>query len=170
MERTPTVEVRMARPADSAGMARVHVASWQETYRGMMSDEILDDPDFLNRRERFWSAALNDPRYARNRAAVAESNGEVIGIAMSGPSEVEDETVDSQLYLIYLMKSAHGSGAGQKLLDAVIGPQEAVGLWVAAHNPRAQAFHRRNGFIPNGLEKEGDGVREIRMIRPVRSK
>jgi ribosomal protein S18 acetylase RimI-like enzyme len=169
MERTPTVEVRMARPADSAGMARVHVVSWQETYLGMMSDEILDDPDFLTRRERFWSAALNDSRYAWNRAAVAESNGEVIGIAMSGPSEVEDETVDSQLYLIYLMKSAHGSGAGQRLLDAVVKPEEAVGLWVAAHNPRAQAFYRRNGFVANGLEKEGDGVREIRMIRPALS-
>lgn len=169
MERTPTTEVRMAMPADSAGMARVHVASWQETYRGMMSDEILDDPEFINRRERFWAAALNDSRYAESRAAVAESNGEVIGIAMSGPSEVEDEKVDAQLYLIYLLKSAHGSGAGQKLLDAVLEPEEAVGLWVAEHNPRAHAFYRRNGFIPNGLEKEGDGVREIWMTRPAHS-
>jgi hypothetical protein len=27
-------------------MARVNVRSWQETYRGLMSDAVLDDPGF----------------------------------------------------------------------------------------------------------------------------
>ena len=28
-------------------MARVNVRSWQETYRGLMLDAVLDDPGFL---------------------------------------------------------------------------------------------------------------------------
>ena len=28
-------------------MARVNVRCWQETYRGLMSDAVLDDPGFL---------------------------------------------------------------------------------------------------------------------------
>ena len=48
-------------------MARIHVRSWQEAYRGLVADEILDRPDFLARRERFWTAALSDERYAMNR-------------------------------------------------------------------------------------------------------
>ena len=45
-------------------MARVHVRCWQETYRGLMSDAVLDDPGSLAARERFWTAVLTDERYA----------------------------------------------------------------------------------------------------------
>ena len=66
-------------------MARVNVRSWQETYRGLMSDAVLDDPGLVATRERFWTAALTDERYRENRVAVAERDGELVGIAMSGP-------------------------------------------------------------------------------------
>ena len=39
--------VRAARVDDAAGMARVLVRSWQETYRGLMRDEVLDDPGLI---------------------------------------------------------------------------------------------------------------------------
>lgn len=165
MEPLNGVNVREARPTDAADMARVHVASWQETYRGLMSDDVLDDPDFISKRERFWTAALTDPRYSANRAVVAELGGAVVGIAMAGPAGV-DADVDYELYLIYLLQSAHGSGAGQLLLDAVINPSESIGLWVADPNPRAQAFYVRNGFRPDGTTKQEDGIQEIRMIHP----
>ena len=57
-------------------MARVNVRCWQETYRGLMSDAVLDDPTLLATRERFWTAALTDERYRENRVAVAEGFGE----------------------------------------------------------------------------------------------
>lgn len=81
---------------------------------------------------------------------------------MAGPAS----DFDAQLYLIYLLQSAQGSGAGQALLDAVIDPAETTSLWVADPNPRAQAFYRRNYFHVDGDIKEVDGVREIRMVRP----
>ena len=55
--------VRPARIEDVAQMARVNVRCWQETYRGLMSDAVLDDPDFLSARERFWTVVLTDERY-----------------------------------------------------------------------------------------------------------
>lgn len=167
MEQLPEIHVQPAQSADAAGMARVHVASWQETYRGTMPDEVLDDPEFVERRVAFWNAALTDARYAANRAAVAEAGDEIVGIAMAGPPEASDAEFASQLYLIYVLKRAQGSGAGQDLLDAVLQPGESTGLWVADPNPRAQAFYRRNGFQADGTSKDEGGVREIRMIRPV---
>ena len=56
-------------------MARMNVRSWQEAYRGLMSDAVLDDPGLLPSRERFWTAALTDERYRDNRVAVAERDG-----------------------------------------------------------------------------------------------
>ena len=38
--------IRPARVQDVTQMARVHVRCWQETYRGLMPDVVLDDPGF----------------------------------------------------------------------------------------------------------------------------
>jgi hypothetical protein len=52
-----SITVRQARAEDVQAMARIHVQSWRETYRGLMADEILDHPGFVERRKRFWAAA-----------------------------------------------------------------------------------------------------------------
>ena len=146
-------------------MARVNVRCWQETYRGLMPDAVLDDPGFPAARERFWTAALTDERYRDNRAAVAERDGELIGIAMSGPPLDAGAAWKRQLYVLYLQAAAHGTGAGRALLVAVVDPAESVALWVADPNPRAQAFYLKHGFVADGTAQVEDGVREIRMVR-----
>ncbi|WFR66972.1 GNAT family N-acetyltransferase [Curtobacterium flaccumfaciens] len=151
-------------------MARVHVASWRSTYRGLMPDGFLDDPAFVSRREGFWTTALTDERFAANRVAVAEHDGEVVGIAMSGPAADVSSGSDAgpgglHLYVLYLLDGHHGSGAGGALLDAVIEPSAPAVLWVADPNPRAQAFYRKRGFVADGVEQVEDGVRELRMVR-----
>ncbi|HUB41811.1 MAG TPA: GNAT family N-acetyltransferase [Streptosporangiaceae bacterium] len=130
-----------------------------------MSDAVLDDPSFQSRRERFWTAALSDERYAMNRTAVAEHCGQIVGLAMAGPVADDGPAWAAQLYVLYLLAAHHGSGAGTELLEAVIAPAESAVLWVADPNPRAQAFYRKHGFRPDGTHKIEDGVREIRMSR-----
>ena len=157
--------VRPARAGDAAQMARVHVRCWQETYRGLMPDAVLDDPGLLGVRERFWTAALTDGRYRDNRAAVAERDGGLIGIAMSGPPLDAGAAWAKQLYVLYVYAADHGTGAGPALLEAVVDPGESVALWVADPNPRAQAFYPKHGFVADGADQVEDGVREIRMVR-----
>lgn len=156
--------VRRAEPADAPNMARVIVDTWRETYRGVMSDAVLDDPGLLAWREAFWVAALTDPRYGQNIAAVAVHDGTLIGVAMSGPS-LDDTDGPRQLYILYTYAAVHGSGAGAALLDAVLDPTMPAMLWVADPNPRAQAFYRRHGFVPDGAVQVESDVREIRMTR-----
>jgi anti-sigma regulatory factor (Ser/Thr protein kinase)/GNAT superfamily N-acetyltransferase len=146
-------------------MARIQVRCWQETYRGLVSDDVLDDPGFPAARERFWSVALSDPRYRDNHTAVAEENGELIGIAMSGPPLDAGVAWTRQLYVLYVVAAEHGTGVGPALLDAVVDAEEPVALWVADPNPRAQAFYRKHGFVADGAAQFDDGVREIRMVR-----
>lgn len=146
-------------------MALVNVRSWQETYRGLMSDAVLDDPGFLVAREQFWTTALTDERYRENRVAIAERDGELIGIAMSGPPLDAGAKWTRQLYVLYVYAADHGTGAGPALLKAVVHPEESVALWVADPNPRAQAFYRKHGFVTDGATQVEGGVREIRMVR-----
>src|SRR3954454_17170829 len=123
--------VRPASDEDVAQMARVNVRCWQETYRGLVSDAGLDDAGFLKARARFWSAALTDERYRENRAAVAERDGELVGIAMSGPPLDAAAGWTRQLFVLYVYAADHGTGAGRALLDAVIDAAEPAALWVA---------------------------------------
>ena len=159
------VRVRSARVEDAAEMARVNVRAWRETYRGVMEDHVLDDPGLPAARERFWTAMLSDDRYRANRVAVAERDGEMLGIAMAGPSRSSAAQWGTQLYVLYVLAAEHGTGAGAALLDAVIGPHDSAALWVADPNPRAQAFYRKHGFVADGTVNVEDGVREIRMVR-----
>lgn len=161
---TINFDVRRAEPADAPTMARVHVDTWRETYRGLMSDAVLDDPALLSWRERFWTAALTDPKYNQNTAAIASYEGTLIGIAMSGPS-LHDADEPQQLYLLYAYTAFHGSGVGTALLNAVIDRTAPAALWVAEPNPRAQAFYRKNGFFTDGAVKTEDDVRSVRMVR-----
>lgn len=146
-------------------MARVHVTSWQETYRGSMPDSVLDDPALPAAREGFWTAALTDERWSNNHAAVAEANGHIIGVAMSGPPEDPEAVEDRQLYLIYVEALHHGSGAGPALLNAVLDPRQSAVWWVAERNPRTHAFMRKHGFAPDGRSQTQDGIRAVRWVR-----
>ena len=159
------MRVRAARVDDAAEMARVNVQSWRETYRGLMPDDVLDDPGLQEVRERFWTDALTDERYRANRVAVAHHGGRLIGIAMAGPAEGPEAPAAVQLYVLYVVAVEHGSGAGAALLDAVIDPREPALLWVADPNPRAQGFYRKHGFLEDGAEAVEFGIRAIRMLR-----
>lgn len=156
--------VRPAEPTDAPAMARLHVDTWRETYRGVMNDETLDHPGLLSWRKTFWTAALTDPRYAQNTVAVAVHEGELIGIAMSGPSTDGFEGAQ-QLYVLYTYVEFHGAGVGEALLNTVIDRIEPAALWVADPNPRAHSFYLKHGFVPDGTVKIEDGVREVRMVR-----
>jgi GNAT superfamily N-acetyltransferase len=89
----------------------------------------------------------------------------VVGIAMAGPPQDSGTQWDTHLYVLYVVAAEHGTGAGAALLDTVIGAHESAALWVADPNPRAQAFYRKHGFVPDGTVNVDDGVREIRMVR-----
>jgi GNAT superfamily N-acetyltransferase len=156
------IVVRPAVAADAPGMAAVQVQSWQETYRGLVADRILDRPDFVEQRERFWKSPFGITA-SEGRAAVAVRNELIIGIASSGPPRDADATWPTELYVLYLLADAHGSGAGARLLESVV-TTPGASLWVADPNPRAQAFYRRHGFRPDGVAKN-EGIPEIRMVR-----
>ena len=161
----PSVTVRPAHVEDAAAMARMLVRSWRETYRGLMPDRVLDDPGLVDARERFWTTVLVDERYRAYRVAVAERDGAVIGVAMAGPTEAPEPGWSRHLYVLYVLATDHGTGVGAALLGAVVRPDESTALWVADPNPRAQAFYRKHGFVPDGTVQVDDGVREIRMVR-----
>ncbi len=166
---TPTI--RPARPDDAPAIAAVHLQSWREAYRDVVSAEYLDsvsEPE----RTAFWLDALSSPASGR-RVVVAELEGHLVGFASWGPSRDEDADRSTQeIYAIYLEPESWGHGVARELMRTVladVGEGPSVTLWVLAANARARHFYRRHGFTTDGVERMeqlgADSYLEVRYRR-----
>jgi GNAT superfamily N-acetyltransferase len=162
------MRVREARFEDAAAIARVHVASWQTAYRGILPDSYLDalEPE---RREPMWRELL-----AREDAHICifvteTEAGMLTGFASGGPARVEiplpqagremsaaQQHFDGELYAIYLLAEHRRQGAGRLLTGAVARwlfdqGMASMLVWVLEANP-SRAFYERLGGVPAGQE------------------
>src|SRR6476659_9254787 len=88
-----------AGPSDAEELARVHVTSWRETYRGLLADAFLarmSEPGFTRRFRR----ALAQPGSGVTLAA-ADRQG-LVGYAQGGPSrrDIPGEAEIATLYVL----------------------------------------------------------------------
>jgi len=170
-----SVVVRLAVPADAEAMARVHVASWQFAYRGMLDDELLDGLDWRDRRK-FWTRILRRPAIPESANHVIVADDRIIGFASVGPCRDEDRSSAAQweVYGLYLEPSSIGRGFGVALTNHAFAHIPAhvdeISLWVIAANQRARTFYERIGFTLDGFDQYtqiGDHkVHEVRYVRP----
>jgi RimJ/RimL family protein N-acetyltransferase len=149
------VQIRDAVEADAEAIARVHVASWQAAYRGMLPDGYLDGLEPGDRRP-FWEERLAAPP-ARSAVLVAEDGGSLVGFTtlLSHPDLGPSWAL---LPHLYLHPDAWGRGVGPALLDAVLDRARALGfahveLWVLVDNVRARQVYEREGWVSDGTQK-----------------
>ncbi|MGH2972377.1 MAG: GNAT family N-acetyltransferase [Gaiellaceae bacterium] len=158
------MEVRRASVSDAADIAAVHVRTWQAAYAHVFGPERLAGMD-VEARTAQWRRWL-----ARGDAAfVADDEGRIVGFVWVGPSREAD--AEGEVYAIYALQEAWGSGAGTALMRAGIEDMRAAGfcaasLWVLEDNPRARRFYEREGWELDGDRKEdeflGVSVAEVR--------
>jgi GNAT superfamily N-acetyltransferase len=147
--------VRSGTADDAAGIAAVHVASWQAAYRGLLPHGYLDTLSVADRRQR-WTRILADPD-PRIDTLVAIRAGRVAGFAGVGPRRREKPGYgDGELYAIYLQPDCWGHGIGFHLHRAALDRLCELGfttatVWVLGGNQRAVRFYRRNGWRDNGV-------------------
>lgn len=164
-----SLRIRRATAEDALGIARVHVRSWRESYGHVFSAFLLDGLNVQARAER-WRRILTAGAEVWVAEVRARTGERIVGWASAGASRDTDGPAPLELNGIYVLRDHYGTGAGQQLLDAALGDAPAY-LWVLADNPRAQAFYRRNGFLPDGTTKVdtfgGEPANEVRMVRGV---
>jgi ribosomal protein S18 acetylase RimI-like enzyme len=167
--------VRSARPEDAHGIARVHIASWQAAYRGLLPDTLLDSLS-LTQRQQEWQEILSMPR--RGHTLVYTEAEQVVGFAACGPcrdADLDEHTV-GEIYAIYLDSAVWSKGYGKALMQAALAwlqqqQYHAASLWVLDGNQRAIRFYIAAGFVADGVSKEetlpgGIMVCEWRYRRP----
>ena len=150
------IAIRPPAPRDVPMLARLHVQCWEETYRGLLPASDLAAKT-LEVRLQQWSRILTQ---GGSRIALAPG----LGFAQMGPQrERRPETAGypDELYCIYLLRQAHGTGLGQALLDAVRGAAPFTAV-VVEGNARACAFYEKQGGRLRGMRADrwDGGLRE----------
>lgn len=158
---TVPTTVREALVADAEAFNACQIACWREAYAALWGEDRLDELDETalaqTRREEIADGSA--------RHLIAERDGEVIGVAIAGPSRDEDAPTEWELYAIFVRAAHYGTGVSTLLLSAVLGDRPAS-LWTYRDNPRASAFYVNHGFIPDGSEKkDAAGILALRMVR-----
>jgi GNAT superfamily N-acetyltransferase len=148
------ITLREAVVDDAAAIAEVHVASWRWAYRGHLPDETLDGLDVAEREAGWLRVLASDD--ARDRVLVAEGPDGIVGFASVGVT-CDDDAADGtgELYAIYLVEDAAGTGLGRALLARSTEALRDAGfarasLWVLESNDRARDFYEREGWAWDG--------------------
>ena len=147
-QRNDALVIRRARAMDADAIAKVHVQSWQEAYRGLLPQPYLDQLS-LAAHGRQWRRTLADGGWA----FVAQWEDRVVGFGSGGLSRGRRD-VSGELYLLYVLRACHGRGIGRAVFDACHYELARCGhhgmlVWVLAQNP-ARRFYERLGGEPAG--------------------
>lgn len=150
-----------AGPSDAEEMARVHVTSWRETYRGLLADAFLarmSEPGFTRRFRR----ALTDP--GDTVTLVAADRYGLVGYAQGGASR-RGAPGEAEIATLYLLRQAQGQGLGARLMAQTaraLAAQGATSLMISVlrDNLRARGFYEHLGGEPEAARQEpGPGGR-----------
>ncbi len=153
------------RLTDAADVGRVHVEVWRQAYATLMPADVLAALDPQAAVDR-WRQALAQPPDDVRRLVGGAPSGDVVAVAMSGPSRDEDAPTPWELWALNVLDAHHGSGLADLLMEQLVGDEPAT-LWVVRGNQRAVAFYQRHGFQADGTAKwdERTGTTEDRMVR-----
>jgi ribosomal protein S18 acetylase RimI-like enzyme len=134
---------RKANLTDAANIAHLHVESWRNTYRGMLSDAYLDNTVFAERMEH-WQKRFDAPT-ENQYVLVAEKGGELAGFACVYGAD--DAKWGSLIDNLHIRPDLKGQGIGKQLIQKAFDwarenyPQQGVYLWVFEENHAARGFY-----------------------------
>ena len=151
------INVRKLQLVDAKGIATVHVLSWQNTYRGLMADEILDSLDIEDRTKKWKEIILADqPNW---EGIVAVLDDEVVGWTTYGKSRDENAAENTgELWAIYVHPKFLGKGAGSLMMKEALESLKKMGfrkatLWVLTTNSKSRKWYESKGWHLSGKTK-----------------
>jgi len=140
--------IRDATANDISGIANLHAESWRSSYRGILSDNYLENHVFGDRLA-VWKGRYSEASNKPMIVLVAEINSELTGFACVYPDE--DVVFGSFLDNLHVAPPLTGHGIGRRLLSEAAsrliasGSRAGLYLWVIEQNHRALQFYERAG-------------------------
>jgi len=143
--------IRQATLDDAASIAAVSVQSWQESYQGILDQDILNSLSVeqrLAKRLQFFSEKSSKGQF------VACFGNTVVGFCDVGPArrptQINSGTAKGEIYAIYVLNPYKDLGMGHSLFSAAVSFLHSQELcpfiaWALKENKRARTFYERQG-------------------------
>ncbi len=167
-----SVNIRRATTRDAASIARVDVAAWLATFRGIVADSVLDGLNLLQSTGVWLSRLAPEPT-----VFVAVLDGTLEGFCWVRQSDDPGaRSTTGEVHALYVHPDAQRRGIGSQLLEVGLdqlrqsGSREAT-LWAAKENSTAIQFYEAHWLRADGASKNvtmGDGsIAHLRYRRPL---
>jgi GNAT superfamily N-acetyltransferase len=148
----PAATIREATVDDADAVARVNVDTWRTTYPGIIPDKVLAGLSY-EEVARGYRRSLGDPasKACGLIGLLAEDpSGEVIGIALAGPTWEPSPTHTAEIRILYVRDAYQRHGVGRALVRAAVERLAARGhvsllIWVFEANQPARRFYEALG-------------------------
>ncbi len=143
--------IREALPNDADRIAKVHVATWQSAYRGIVADDRLDSLT-VEACAMTWQDQLTPGKRPELAILVAESaEAGVVGVACGGRNRGQEAEFDAEIYAIYVLPVHQRRGVGRRLFKALAAElvrrrHRGLIVWILAGN-RARRFYEVMGGV-----------------------
>lgn len=164
----PDLRIRRGVIEDAPAAARMHVATWRTSYRGLVPDALLDGlrPDRWETGWRLGFESLDPTRVVH----VAELGGRIVGFAGGGRARATaPEGYVGEIYALYVHPAHQRAGIGRALLRVAAAGLverglEPIVIWTLFDNPASRAFYEALGGRVSGEKRElfeGFQLREV---------
>jgi ribosomal protein S18 acetylase RimI-like enzyme len=145
----PVAQIRIASSDDAHALGAMHVASWHETYTGLLPDKLLSSL-VVEARAAAWARIMQEPAtLASTVIYLAEHDGATVGFGSCGAQRTESlkgKGYDGEVSAIYVLREFQKRKIGTRLLrvmssDLLRRGFNAAALWVLRDNLRARRFY-----------------------------
>jgi ribosomal protein S18 acetylase RimI-like enzyme len=144
-------QIRIATLDDAPALGAMHVASWRETYAGLLPDKTLSSLS-VEARATAWTKIMQEPATERSTVIyLAEHEGSIIAFGSCGAQRTDgltDKGYDGEVSAIYVLREFQERKIGTRLFyamssDLIRRGFNAAALWVLRDNLRARRFYER---------------------------
>ena len=147
--------IRKATPNDASQIAAVQVATWRNSYAGIVPKAHLESLSIKSRTE-MWNRLLGNPGHE----IWVYSKGDCVnGFIAGGPCRNDDLPGCKEIYALYVSPGSQRQGLAKSLVETFLSECGAsCALWVLEDNQNGIEFYRSIGFggrRPNSIYRIG---------------
>jgi GNAT superfamily N-acetyltransferase len=148
----PNLPIRGAAEADLPAIAAVHLASWQEAYRGLVPQAVLFGRSIEGCHAGWRLILANHPE---DIALASTPDGRVHGFCYAGPvvDSARSGPFEFEIYGLHVAPSARRQGFGASLLHRALARAHRAGMrsaivWTLEGLKPSRRFYEREGGKP----------------------
>ena len=163
--------IRNATTEDAEDLALIYSKSFHSAFKGIISDEFLDEKFSYERLKGRLSEEVSKGTPINSIMVIDDI---AVGmVTYTDSKNEENDSLEAEIWRIYLLPEYWNQNIGMELMEWSLKDLEAKGykkvsLWVIEENVRARRFYEKFGFEHDGKIRVINVGREIKDYRYIK--